>query len=238
MMSRLQSSFQRITQFTADASHELRTPIALIRTAAELSLRKRRDEADYREALAHILQEAERTSSLIESLTILARADSEAEVLQRSPTRVGEILKNACRQGKTLAQAKSIGFNEEISTGDLSLLANPQALYRLFLIFIDNAVKYTPSGGTVSVSLCREGENAVVSVTDSGIGISQNDLPHIFDRFYRADKARTRDIGGTGLGLAIAKWIVETHGATVNVESVPDLGSSFRLTFPLVTPAS
>ena len=116
-----------------------------------------------------------------------------------------------------------------------SLPASPQALHRLFLILIDNAVKYTPPGGTVIVQLSWSPENAVVLIEDSGIGISTEDLPHIFERFYRADKARTRDIGGTGLGLSIAKWIADAHQAILNVESAPDQGSTFRVTFPWKT---
>ena len=233
MMERLQASFERVMQFTADASHELRTPIALIRTAAELALRRRRDEGNYRDALQHILEEAERTSSLIESLTVLARADSEAESLPRSATDIGKVLESACDQGRTLAQAKHVEFGQDISPDAPLLMANPQALHRLFLILIDNAVKYTPPGGHISVRLSSDLERTVVSVEDSGIGISQEDLPHIFERFYRADKARTRDIGGTGLGLSIAKWVADAHQAMLKVESMTDRGSTFRVIFAL-----
>jgi heavy metal sensor kinase len=233
MMERLQASFERVMQFTADASHELRTPIALIRTAAELALRRRRDEANYRDALQHILDEAERTSSLIESLTVLARADSEAETLPRSPTDLAKVLESACAQGKTLALAKHVEFSQDISPDVPVLMANPQSLQRLFLILIDNAVKYTPPGGSITVRVSCDPEYVVVCVDDSGIGISREDLPHIFERFYRADKARTRDIGGTGLGLSIAKWIADAHQAVLSVESTPDRGSTFKVIFAL-----
>jgi heavy metal sensor kinase len=233
MMERLQSSFERVMQFTADASHELRTPIALIRTAAELALRRRRDEGNYRDALQHILEEAERTSSLIESLTVLARADSESDTLPRSATDIGKVLESACDQGKTLAYAKHVEFSQNISPDVPLLMANPQSLHRLFLILIDNAVKYTPPGGAIAARLSCDLESAVVSVEDSGIGISPEDLPHVFERFYRADKARTRDIGGTGLGLSIAKWIADAHQAVLSVKSTPDRGSTFRVTFAL-----
>src|SRR5262249_54329096 len=142
-------------------------------------------------------------------------------------------LESACEQGKTLAYAKHIEFSQDISPDVPVLMANPQSLHRLFLILIDNAVKYTPSGGVIAVRLSCDLESTVVCVEDSGIGISPADLPHIFERFYRADKARTRDIGGTGLGLSIAKWIADAHQAVLTVDSAPDRGSTFKVTFEM-----
>jgi heavy metal sensor kinase len=233
MLERLEGAFKRITHFTADASHELRTPVALMRTTAEISLRKPRAEAEYRDALLQILKELERTSALIERLMLLARADTGAEALQLTRVDLAESLREACRQGRTLAAAKQITFQEQTGNGSVLLDADAHALERLFLILIDNAVKYTPPGGQVSASLGESEGSAVIEIRDTGIGIAEDDLPHIFERFYRADKARSRDLGGAGLGLAIGRWIAEAHGGAIQVESKPGEGSLFRIRLPL-----
>ncbi len=232
MLERLEGAFKRITQFTADASHELRTPVALMRTTAELSLRKPRQEAEYREALSQILKELERTSTLIERLMLLARADSGAEALQFRRVDFAESFREACRQGRTLAEVKQIGFEEQIVRAPVFVEGDAHALERLNLILIDNAVKYTPPGGQVSASFGESDGFAVIEIRDSGIGIAEDDLPHIFERFYRADKARSRDLGGAGLGLAIGQWIAEAHGGAIEVESTPGEGSLFRVRLP------
>jgi heavy metal sensor kinase len=232
MLERLEAAFRRITQFTADASHELRTPVALMRTTAELSLRKPRAEADYREALTQILRELETTSALIENLMLLARADSGAEALQFAPVDLSETVRETCRQGRILAQAKQISFQEQIASNPVIVEGDAHALQRLFLILLDNAVKYTSTGGRVTVSLTYASGFAVAEVRDTGIGIGEVDLPHIFERFYRTDKARSREMGGVGLGLSIGRWIAEAHGGVIEVESTPGQGSMFRVRLP------
>jgi heavy metal sensor kinase len=233
MMARLHAAFKKIVQFTADASHELRTPVALVRTTAEVALQKNRDASDYEGALRDILTEAERTSVLIEDLMTLARADSGAEALQLSDIDLGKSVKEACAQGSTLAGPRKIAFDWEIPEEQMHVKGDPDALRRLFLILIDNALKYTPPGGRVSVSLSRANGSGVGEVRDTGIGIAAEDLPNIFERFYRADKARTRDMGGAGLGLSIARWIVDAHHAGIQVESTAGQGSVFRVRIPL-----
>lgn len=233
MLERLESAFKRMTQFTADASHELRTPVALMRTAAELALRKPRQDAEYREALSQILRELERTSVLLEKLMLLARADSGAEAVQSARVNLALQLREACRQGQTLAQAKQVRFLEQFSKSDTFVEGDAHALERLFLILLDNAVKYTPPGGQVAASLTHSDGSAVIEIRDSGIGIGQEDLPHIFERFYRADKARSREMGGAGLGLSIGQWIAQAHGGSIEVESVPGQGSVFRVRLPI-----
>jgi heavy metal sensor kinase len=233
MLERLEAAFRRITQFTADASHELRTPVALMRTTAELSLRKPRAEADYRGALTQILRELETTSALIENLMLLARADSGVEALHFASVDLSETLREVCRQGRVLAQGKQIRFQEEIANSPVIVEGDTQALQRLFLILFDNAVKYTPAGGSVTVSLTDANRFAVAEIRDTGIGISQAELPHIFERFYRADRARSREMGGVGLGLSIGRWIAEAHGGTIEAESTPSQGSVFRVRLPI-----
>src|SRR5262249_37582050 len=188
MLARLDSAVHRMMQFTADASHELRAPIALIRTTAELSLRKERSAADYHEAMSQVLAESERMSQLVESLLLLARADSGADGLRLEPIDMAESVRQACEEGRTLAATRQIRLESEIESGSALVLGDAQAIRRLFLILVDNAVKYTPRDGSVKVALQVRDGFAVGTVTDSGIGIAEADLPHIFDRFWRADK--------------------------------------------------
>jgi heavy metal sensor kinase len=233
MLERLEAAFKKITQFTADASHELRTPVALMRTRAELSLRKPRSAEEYRDALAQVHSELEKTSSLVEKLMLLARADYGAETLQLAPTNLGEIVRDACDQGATLAESKKINFHRNIPQEPVWIEADPHALGRLFLILIDNAVKYTPPGGRVEVVVRSEGRSALGVVRDTGIGIAEEDLPHVFERFYRADKARSRESGGVGLGLSIGRWIAEAHAGTIEVQSSLGHGSVFQVRVPV-----
>jgi heavy metal sensor kinase len=233
MFGRLESAFKRVTQFTADASHELRTPIALMRTRTEVALRKPRSEADYRETIVRIHQELERTSALIESLMTLARADSGSEPLQVAPTNLNELLLEISETARLLAEGKSIQYDQRLPETPLNVSGNAPSLRRLFLILIDNAVKYTSREGRISVVLDTSDGTAVTEIRDTGVGISTTDLPHIFERFYRADESRSRESGGTGLGLSIAKWIAEAHQGKISVVSKVGEGSVFRVQIPL-----
>jgi heavy metal sensor kinase len=233
MLSRIETAFLRVTQFTADASHELRTPISLIRTEAEIALRKSRTEQEYRDALFHILTEAETTSSMVEKLLSLARADSGGQVLEIRPVDLREIVMRAAGEWRTVAGFRTLGFTETATGGDLRVAGDKTALLQLLNILLDNAVKYTPAPGRVSLSLEERGDWAVLKVCDSGIGIAPDDQTRIFERFYRADKARSRELGGAGLGLAIALWIVQQHHGSIAVESTLGKGSTFEVHLPL-----
>jgi len=233
MLERLEAAFKKIIQFTADASHELRTPVAVMRTRTELSLRKPRSAEEYRAALAQVHSELEKTSELVEKLMLLARADYGVEALQLSTENLGEIVRDVCSQGKMLSEAKEISFREQIPEQPVWVNADAHALRRLFLILIDNAIKYTPKGGRVNVVVDQENGFAIGEIRDTGIGIAPEDLPNVFERFYRADKARSRESGGVGLGLSIGRWIAEAHAGTIEVQSSLGGGSIFKLRLPL-----
>ena len=233
MLQRIEGAFHRITQFTADASHELRTPVALIRTRAEISLRKSRNDDEYRAALQEILNEAEHMSSLIENLMLLARADLGAQSLTLKRTDLCEIARRASAQGRILADARQQRWSQSIPDSPLWINGDGESVGRLFLILIDNAVKYTPVYGSVALQVTQSNGNVHVEVSDTGIGIAEKDLPRVFERFYRADAARSRDSGGAGLGLAIGQWIVNAHDGEITARSSVRGGSRFCVSFPL-----
>lgn len=230
MLERIEKAFLRITQFTADASHELRTPISLIRTEAELALRRSRGVAEYEEALRHILLEAERTTTLIEQMLSLARADSGRETLHMQPVNLSDTLRGGVEAWRQVAAIRNLEFATDIENSDLFVMGDQAALRRVTDIFLDNAFKYTPSPGSVHLSLEQNAESAVIVVRDSGVGIAEDDHRKIFERFYRTDKARSREQGGAGLGLTIANWIVIQHGGSIEVNSRSGEGATFRIT--------
>jgi heavy metal sensor kinase len=232
MFARLGSAFDRVTRFTADASHELRTPIAVIRTTAELARTKPRTQPEYEQALDRILTESERTTSLIEDLLLLARADEEIDEVVRDPVNLAEVVRDACVEARILAEAGKIDLAMEDSAAAV-VNGDGSALHRMLLALLDNAIKYTPAGGKVRVSMQIERSQALVTIKDTGIGIPEEELPHIFDRFYRASKDRSRRNGGAGLGLSIAQWIASRHGGTITVDSAVGRGSAFVLRLPI-----
>ena len=234
MLARLNESVQRISQFTADASHELRAPVSIIRSTAELAVQGQRSGTESREDMMVILAEAERVTRLIDSLLLLARADAGEDGLQRELTDLPTILCQAVEQCRAPADKKKLKLRS--SSGDLpvAVMADPEAMRRLFVILVDNAVKYTPDGGQIDIRLEAGAEWAIVRVTDTGIGIAEKDLPHIFDRFWRADKVRSRGMGGAGLGLSIARWISDRHGWSINARAMPGGGTQFTVTIQLV----
>ena len=232
MLGRIESAFLRITEFTADASHELRTPLALIHTEAELALRRSRDESEYREALRHILLEADRTAKLVEELLTLARADSGRETLDIHSIDLLSVLHESASNWKQVAAQRNLQFDENLNGQRLPVMGDENALRRVFDILLDNALKYTPASGRVTLSAERKNNCAVVTVEDTGEGIAPEDQSRIFERFYRVDKARSRELGGAGLGLAIAKWIVQLHNGAITVNSEVGKGSTFQIEIP------
>jgi signal transduction histidine kinase len=203
----------------------------LIQTAAEYSLRRERSPEELTEAMETILRESQRTSQLVENLLLLARADS-GDTVTLGSVRLDIAVREAAERLKQFAASKNIRITENLDGGTFYVTSDPTLMQRMLFILIENAVKYTPENGSVTLDLRASGNDVIVGVTDTGIGIAPEDLPRVFDRFWRADKVRSREMGGTGLGLSIAKSIVEKSGGTIHVESVVGQGSRFEVRLP------
>jgi heavy metal sensor kinase len=232
MIERLERAFRRQQQFTGDASHELRTPLAIIQAEATLALQKDRVAGEYQGSLAMISQEANHMAIIIDQLLTLARADAGKERFSFTDIPLAELLGELAPDAELLCREKGIQFQLG-SMGNLVVRGDRTKLKGLFLSLLDNAIRYTPGGGTVSISLTREGEMAVVAFRDTGIGIPPEHIPRIFERFYRVDASRSRAEGGSGLGLAICQYIAKAHNGRIEVESRVGEGSTFSVFLPL-----
>jgi heavy metal sensor kinase len=232
MLERIEQSFTRTRQFTADASHELRAPMTLIHTAAEYSLRRERSREDLLESLRKILRESQRTTAIIDDLLLLARGDAGKDPADLEVVDMVPALREAAEQGRAMGAATDVHVLLLLDAEALPVRANEARLRRLVLILLDNALKYTPAGGRVTLAARRDAQEVSISVADTGAGIAPEDLPHVFERFWRADKVRSREAGGAGLGLAIARQIAELHGARLDVQSEPGRGSIFSVRLP------
>jgi heavy metal sensor kinase len=233
MLDRIEQSFTRTKQFTADASHELRAPMTLIHTAAEYSLRRERSREELVEGMQKILRESQRTTALIDDLLLLARGDAGRERPELELVDAVPVLREVADSAMAMAAQKNVRVTAQILAPALPVRADEAKLRRLLLILAHNAVKYTPAGGQVTIAGRADTTEVTLAVTDTGVGIGPDDLPHIFERFWRADKVRSREHGGTGLGLTIARQIAEQHGATLRVHSDIGVGAEFTLQLPL-----
>ncbi len=231
-LARLEAAFERVTQFTANASHELRTPLAIMRTTAEVTRAKPRAPEEHIKAWDSILKESERTSRLIDDLLLLARADAGSDGLVFEPVDLAACLRDAEDEMHLMADAAGLRL-ETSQPAECTVSGDGDALRRLIFILVDNAIKYTPRGGEIAVRMEVAQGKAAIAVRDTGAGISQEDQAHIFDRFYRAAKDRSRKTGGAGLGLAIAQWLATRHGGEIVVHSTPGSGSEFRVILPV-----
>jgi two-component system, OmpR family, sensor kinase len=236
LLDRLSQSFERQQRFMADASHELRTPVAILRGEAEVALSQQvRSLAEYRESLEVLQQEATRLTHIVEDLFTLTRADAGQYPLQRRDFYLDELLGECVHSARTLALAKKISLHLEESS-ESPIHADESLLRRMILNLLDNAIKYTPEGGRVTVTCNRAGDEYVVSIADTGGGIPAELQPRIFERFFRADKARSRAENGggagAGLGLSISRWIAEAHHGRLELARSDSAGSIFTACLP------
>ncbi len=232
-LARLENSFERLRRFTADASHELRTPLTAIRSVGEVGLQRDGDARHYREIIGSMLEETNRLTSLVENLLTISRADAGHIDLERAPLRLLELAGEAAGLLEVLADEKG---ERLVVEGDSSaaVLGDRLVLRHAVMNLIDNAIKYSPVGGTVRVRVERKGDRCLLDVIDTGPGIPPEHRDKVFDRFYRVDKARSRDAGGSGLGLSIARWAAEAHGGSIELFSGISKGSTFRITLPAI----
>ncbi len=230
MFERLESSVKMLSQFVADASHELRTPLTVLRTTAELALRRSRSAESYRESLEEIAAEATRMTLLVENLLEVARSDAGILKLPGERLNVQDVVRDVASELRSLAEVSQIHVRTELGENPIFVFGNRPALHRLFLVLLDNAVKFSVPGGEVVLKVEKADRRVSISIRDFGEGIPAADLPHIFRRFYQADPSRTKR--GHGLGLSLAEGIARAHGASIEVESNEGAGSVFRVTLP------
>lgn len=235
MIARLQAAFERQRQFTADASHELRTPLAVMRGDIEIALRRERKPEEYRSVLTSNLEEIIRLSRLVEDLLMLARADAGQTLLQCEPMDLAELCAQVTEYLAPLAEVneQQLLYTPPEQT-PLEVNGDAQRLKQMLLNLLDNALKYTPKRGTVQLRLTRNEHEATLSISDTGRGIPAEDLPHIFERFFRHSRSTSdKTVPGLGLGLSIVKWIVDSHGGRILAESQVNKGTTFTVKLPL-----
>ena len=234
MIGRLETSFGALRRFTADASHELKTPLAVLRADVERAMMESSSQNERMVALEEALQEVRRMTDLVESLLTLARADEGRFDIYREPIELQPLVQEVYETALILGEAQGVTVNLPFTT-DVVVMADRTRLRQLFLNLVTNAIKYTPAGGKVELGLGRHPDNVTFAVRDTGIGISAADFPHIFERFWRADRVRSRmsERGGFGLGLAISQWIAQAHGGTLTASSRLGRGSLFTVTLPI-----
>jgi two-component system, OmpR family, heavy metal sensor histidine kinase CusS len=237
MLARLESAVNEIKRFTDDASHELRSPVSFVRTTAELALRNPHIDAASRRAFEEIVAECGKASRLLKDMLTLARADAGNSRIAFEPVDLAEVAKAACQKARPLAKERGHTLTQcledGLEDGSTTVWGDYASLQQLLWILLDNALKYTATPGTIKVTLARARDKVTTTVEDNGIGIPETELPLIFGRFYRADPSRSQ-VEGFGLGLSIATWIAGIHGATLSVDSKENVGSVFKIVFPLL----
>ena len=230
---RLQAAFEQQTRFTADASHELRTPLSVILAHADLALSRQRSPEEYRTTLETCRSASRRMKSLIDGLLTLARFDAEAAGLQFAELDLAPVVRECIDLVRPLAAERQVTI--EASLASVMMRGDRDRLSQVITNLLTNAIRYNRDGGTMQVTIISENGAAVISVTDTGIGIASDELPHIFDRFYRVDKVRSRAEGSSGLGLSISQTIVAAHGGTIVARSEPDVGTTMEVRLPIET---
>lgn len=233
MIQRLDNAFEHINRFSADASHELRTPLTILQLELEGMAQNHRSDAALGDQIGSALEETHRMSRIVESLLTISRLDAGEVKMDKSHLDLGELAASTAGEMKLLAEEKSLGLHLHAETG-VHVVGDRVRLQQVIVNLIDNSIKYTPAGGMIEIRVGGEGNCAVLQVSDNGLGIPAHALPHVFERFYRADKARSRASGGAGLGLSIVKAICAAHNGEIKVSSQEGRGSSFRVELPLL----
>jgi len=232
MIGRMEDSIQRLRQFTANESHALRTPLTILKGETEMALRQSRTGKEYQQTLASNLEEINRISKIVDNLFILSKADLGEVRLEMKPVQLDSLVAETVSQMEVLAQLKQLKLT--LDRNDSSIMTGDRdRLRELLLNLIENAIRYTPSGGAIAVSLSREEKEAIITVSDTGIGVPEEEIPKIFDRFYRSSDAQAMNPKGSGLGLSICQWIVMSHGGQIDAESKLGKGTTFAVRFPL-----
>src|SRR5207245_676266 len=237
MIGRLDDAFQHINRFSADASHELRTPLTIFHLELEGIAQSPLLVPELADQIGSALEEVQRLSGIVENLLTIARLDAGEVRMAKESLDFGELVSSTASQMRLLAEEKSLSMLCEVARGTYVDGDRPW-LKQVIVNLIDNAIKYTPEGGEIEIRVRPSQNTAVLEVVDSGVGISAESLPHLFERFYRADKARSRNSGGAGLGLAIVKAICSAHGAEIKIVSSEGRGSSFSVELPLTAPVA
>jgi heavy metal sensor kinase len=235
MVRRLNESFQQMRKFNADAAHELRTPLAILQGETEVALRSSNLPDEIRLVLASNLEELDRLKRIVNDMLTIAEAEAGRQVLLKDPVNMKLLLEDLVDQMRLLAMDRNVRIDMECRQ-EIWVDADKLWIRRAIINLLDNAIKYSKDGGKIEVSATGLDSWMHLEIKDYGIGISPKDLPHIFDRLYRADPARSRDSGGAGLGLALVKWIIEAHKGTINVESEAEQGSRFKIALPIIHP--
>jgi heavy metal sensor kinase len=230
-LARLESSFDQLRRFTADASHELRTPLAVIRGIGETGLQRERTASDYKEAIGSMLEEVDRLTTLVDTLLRLSHGDAGTVKLAKTAVDFGQLTRDVVSSLAILAEERGQRLDIEAASG-LSVMADRLVLREAITNVVDNAIKYSPRDSCINVRVDAHGKRVILSVTDSGPGIPAEYRDRIFDRFFRIDEARSRELGGSGLGLAIARWAVAANGGQITVDASPNGGSVFRIVLP------
>ncbi|MCX5811736.1 MAG: ATP-binding protein [Proteobacteria bacterium] len=231
MISRLRDSFLRINQFSIDVSHELKTPLTILKGQTEVALRKDRDNDDYISILKSNLEEINRMAEIIDDLLLLSKADTKEVRLSVEDVSLRDLIADVCMNVKIFADNKGIGLMiKELE--DIKIKGDELKLRRMFLNIVENGIKYTPPGGEVEISSFINNGYVQIDIKDNGVGIADDDIKFVFDRFYRGDKSRKRE-SGSGLGLSISKWIAEVHKGTIEVKSRLSEGSLFSIKLPV-----
>ncbi len=233
MIAGLESSFQRMIEFTADVSHEFKTPLCAMRGEAEVLLLKERTVGEYKEGLASFIERFDSLNQMINNLILLSRSDAAQVQLKMVPVRLDLLILDICNLFQALAEQKGIHFSID-RADEAMVLGDGARLQQLFTNLIDNAIKYTPEG-SIRIAVVKNGDWVHTEVIDTGVGIPGEEQTNIFKRFYRIDKSRSRETGGVGLGLSIVEWIVEAHRGKIEVRSRPHEGSTFIVTLPLLS---